>query len=714
MTQTEQPRAWWVTAALTLGLAVAYAVTGASGLELASQPGNVTAVWLPAGLALAALLKFGRTLWPGITLGSFACNVLVFPAPDGTLERALGSLAIALSSTTGLTLIAWLVERRGSRDALASPSDLLRFMGLSLVGCVVNACGGLLATAIFSQTPPGNWLNFWATWVLGDFAGVVVVTSLVLGEGSARPRRVVESLFVFALSLVLMQLVFGRPIPGVGGTSLPVSWTVMIGAVWAGARLGGRAVGVMSLMNFFLMSWATLSRIGPFGHFERHTALLLTDCVAVLGTTVGLLLVSSEARSRRNQEALELERRHLEEKVQERTAQLELSSDALLSEAEERGRLASHLIEAQKQEALGRLAGGVAHDFNNLLTVISAEAELLRRDKEHNHDVHDAAGAILAASHRAAELTRQLLAVARRQPTTPRYVELADTLAANRRLLRPLLPANITLEVQCDDDCGVSIDPTMLDQIVLNLALNARDAIQQRPGKVNIIGSKRTLGEQAAASVGLPPGRWVTLEVEDDGDGIPPEILDRIFEPFFTTKGDGRGTGLGLSTVWGIASQARGKVTVDSSSTGTRFTAWLPAAERPSTPIKASAAPAFIDGRPSVILVVEDEPLVRRTVVLTLERAGHQVLTAADGDEALAVLEIGAAQVHLVLTDVVMPRRGGVELAREVRARWQKPVIFMSGFHERQSELTDELVLGKPFSTDQLLAAVSQALRTAT
>ncbi|MGV3622970.1 MAG: MASE1 domain-containing protein, partial [Archangium sp.] len=355
--QGERTRTWWQTALLALGLGVAYAAAGAAGLELASKPGNVTAVWLPAGLALAMLLTFGRRLWPGITLGSLVCNLLAFPAPAWTVVHLVGSALIATSSTVGLWLIARLVERRGTIDALASPSDLLRFTGLSLVGCMVNASGGALATAMFTHTPPPNWLAFWGTWVLGDFAGVVVVTSAVLGEGSKRPRRVVEAIAVFALSILAMQLVFGRPIPGIGGTSLPVSWTVMICAVWAGARLGGRAVSVLSLLNFFLMSWATLDGVGPFGHFERTTALLLTDCVAVLGTIVGLLLVSSEARSRSTQQAVETQRAELEAKVQERTAQLELSSDALLSEAEERGRLAARLVEAQKQEALGRLAG---------------------------------------------------------------------------------------------------------------------------------------------------------------------------------------------------------------------------------------------------------------------------------------------------------------------------------------------------------------------
>ncbi len=710
MVQGANP-SWWKTALLALGLAAAYALTGLWGMQLAPRPGNVTAVWLPAGIALAALIRFGRGVWPGITLGSLLCNLLVFPAEPGSFAHLAGSFSIALSSTAGLLLSHHLVWRFGRVDALASPFNLVVFFALVGIGCVVNATGGLLTTATLGATPLTEWGTYWSTWFLGDVAGVVVVTPLVLSEGPERPLRPLEWLASLVVTFITMQLVFGRPLPGFHGTPLPVSWTVLVTSVWVGARLGGRAVAINSLITYALMGWATIEGRGPFGGWERDIALLLVDSVMVLGTIIALLLVSTTALNRRQQLDLELERRHLEDKVHERTRLLELSTDALISEGEERTRLTGQLIEAQKQDALGRLAGGVAHDFNNLLTVVSAEAELLRRDASHRPDVHDAAGAILAASHRAAELTRQLLAVARRQTTTPRYVEIADTLIANRRLLRPLLPENITLEVQCDEGCGVSIDPTMLDQIVLNLALNARDAISG-VGRVSITGSRREVDATTAAVLGLTPGRWCTLVVEDSGAGIAPEVQARVFEPFFTTKPGGQGTGLGLSTVWGIANQARGTVKLESGPGGSRFTVWLPAADKPTTKAPV-ATPLFTPvATGSVILVVEDEPLVRRTVVLALERAGHKVLMAADGDEALTVLRASASQVQLVLTDVVMPRLGGVELAREVRAQWRLPVIFMSGFHERQTELTDEVVLGKPFTTDQLLSAVAQALTT--
>jgi signal transduction histidine kinase len=458
------------------------------------------------------------------------------------------------------------------------------------------------------------------------------------------------------------------------------------------------------------MSWGTLSGTGPFAPWPRELALVLIDSLLLVVILTGQLLVTLSALTRAQQATLERERRSLEARVIERTAQLEASTRSLLDETEARSKLTARLVEAQKQEALGRLAGGVAHDFNNLLTVVSGEAELLRGLPGQHADVYDGAGAILTAAHRAGELTRQLLAVARRQPTLPRHVDLQETLATNRRLLRPLLPESVTLDVTCVEPCGVDIDPTLLDQIILNLAINARDAINGA-GHVKVEARQQVLDEGAAAALGLSAGKWVCLSVTDDGIGIPPEVLPRIFEPFFTTKAEGRGTGLGLSTVLGIANQSKGTVKVASTQGRTVFSVWLPASDGPTPAPDPLRSPAVGRRAPSTLLVVEDEPLVRRTVVLALERAGHRTVTASDGEEALALLRQDKHGIQLVLTDVVMPRLGGVELARAVRAAHPGlPILFMSGFHERQAELANEQVLSKPFTSGQLLSAVEVAL----
>ncbi len=706
-----RPRPLVATALVSVLLAAAYAITGLLGMQLSAPPGNVTPVWLPAGLALAALIIFGRGVWPGITLGSFILNVIVFPNSESLPIRVLGGLAIAVSSTVGLVLTHWLFERSSRKDVLGRPSTLTAFWAWVAAGCAVNATGGLLFTAMLGGLSLNAFPSFWLTWWLGDTVGILMLAPLVLGEGTPREARPLEWVATLVLTLCACQLVFGVPVTGLHNSEIPLAWTVSLGVVWAGARLGGPAVTVQTLLIFTLMSWGTLTGHGPFARWPRELAMLLNDALLVAVMITGQLLASLAALARSQQAALERERASLEARVAERTRQLEASTRSLLDETETRSKLTARLGEAQKQEALGRLAGGVAHDFNNLLTVVSGEAELMRSQAGHHADVYDGAGAILAAAHRAGELTRQLLAVARRQPTTPRHVGLQATLSTNRRLLRPLFPESVTLDVTCTQPCGVHMDPTLLDQIILNLAINARDAITGR-GQVKVEAAPHVLEEVAAAALGLHAGRWVCLAVTDDGAGIPAEVLPRIFEPFFTTKSEGRGTGLGLSMVLGIAHQARGTVKVSSHGGHTQFSVWLPASDGPVVSAVLPDAKALIAPRAATILVVEDEPLVRRTVVLVLERTGYRTVTAGDGEEALALLRQPGHGVELVLTDVVMPRMGGVELARAVRASYPLPVLFMSGFHESQVELAAEQVLGKPFTADQLVSAVELALST--
>ena len=710
MTSSKQPRSAASTALAALGLAVAYALTGLLGMQLAAPPGNVTPVWLPAGLAVAALLMFGHRVWPGITVGSWFLNVIVFPEPAPLPVKVVGGLAIAICSTVGLVLIHWLTERAPQKHVLSRPSALVAFWGWVLAGAGVNATGGALVTVLLGGLSIANLPSFWFTWWLGDTVGILLLAPLVLTEGRPRESRPAEWIATLLLTLASCQVVFGVPLNNIGGSTVPLAWMISTSVVWAGARLGGQAVSVHSVLIYALMSWATITGRGPFAAWPREIAMLLDDGLLVAVSTTGQLLTSLAALARAQQAALEQERVSLEARVAERTRQLEASTRSLLDETEVRAKLSERLVEAQKQEALGRLAGGVAHDFNNLLTVVSGEAELLRRQGGHHTDVYDGAGAILAAAQRAGELTRQLLAVARRQPSVPRHLDLQTTLATNRRLLRPLLPESVTLDVTCTEPCGVFMDPTSFDQIILNLAINARDAITGT-GQVTVDARLHTLDEASASRLGLREGKWVCVSVTDDGTGIPADVLPRIFEPFFTTKADGRGTGLGLSTVLGIATQSRGTVKVSSAEGRTTFSVWLPASDGPPA---AEPLPPVSEGgaRPTTILVVEDEPLVRRTVVLALERAGHKVLTAGDGEEALALLRQDGHGVQLVLTDVVMPRLGGVELARAIRSAPRViPVVFMSGFHERQSELAGEHVLGKPFTAEQLLSAVDVAVR---
>ena len=345
---------------------------------------------------------------------------------------------------------------------------------------------------------------------------------------------------------------------------------------------------------------------------------------------------------------------------------------------------------AARLQAIGALAGGIAHDFNNLLSAIagSAEAALARQD---------AAGAapelrqVLESAQRGAGLVKQLLAFARQQAMHPRVVELNDAVVAMGGLLQRLLGSRVRLTVGLDEPGRrVRIDPTQLDQVIMNLALNARDAMPDGGALHIATGHAVVLQPEPLGQEELPPGRYAMLEVADTGRGIPPEIMPRIFDPFFTTKREQGGSGLGLSTVHGIVRQSGGFIAAESlPGQGTIFRIWIPrhdgAAEPPPapapTPPPAVAPPQAADGPP--ILLVEDEPPLLRLAARALRGAGYNVLTASSAEEALELLEGDGPVPCALVSDVVMPGLDGLALAAELRARHPGlPVLLVSGYAE--------------------------------
>jgi two-component system, cell cycle sensor histidine kinase and response regulator CckA len=379
-------------------------------------------------------------------------------------------------------------------------------------------------------------------------------------------------------------------------------------------------------------------------------------------------------------------------------------------------RVEEQLRQSQKMEAVGKLAGGVAHDFNNLLTAIQGHAELLLMDHASDTQVHEEAQQIRAAARRAATLTRQLLAFSRRQLLRPRLFELDGEMIEMTRALGHLLGAGVEVEIQLDaPGAHVLADPGQIEQVVLNLVLNARDAIQER-GKVRIETGVRVSApyEQGWNGPPVPHGSYVILAVSDDGTGMDGEVRERIFEPFFTTKDQGSGSGLGLSTVYGIVRQSGGWIQVHTQpGEGSRFEIYLP---RAAAPGQGKAEEDRRNRRGSTVLLVEDEPSVRTLARKILEREGYRVVEAGDGEEALRKLEEQPETTDLVLTDVVMPRMSGIELAERLgEARPELPVIFMSGYSDRPLEgrggLRGPMVLvEKPFSSQTLLRSVQRAL----
>jgi PAS domain S-box-containing protein len=382
----------------------------------------------------------------------------------------------------------------------------------------------------------------------------------------------------------------------------------------------------------------------------------------------------------------------------------------------ELARTQQQLLQAQKMEAVGRLAGGVAHDFNNLLTVIQGYGEIVR-DSLAGDARKESMEELLKAAGRAASLTRQLLAFSRKQVLEPRIVRLDTIVKETGRMLERLIGEDVALSLVLPGELAtVKADPGQIEQVVLNLAVNARDAM---PGGGRLTISVDSV-DVAVPVEGfpetLPAGRWVRLTVEDTGTGMDAETLEQAFEPFFTTKERGKGTGLGLSTVYGIVRQSDGHVQVTSApGRGTTFRVYLPRSEderisgiRPSVGSRRGT---------ETVLVVEDEPAVRSLVQAVLQRKGYTVLVARDGAGALAVLDGHPEAIHALLTDVVMPGMNGHELAALVRSR--RPsirVILMSGYTaDVPTELGTEggpVFLPKPFTEQSLTAKLREALDT--
>ena len=393
----------------------------------------------------------------------------------------------------------------------------------------------------------------------------------------------------------------------------------------------------------------------------------------------------------------------------------------MLEDVSDRRRLEGQLRQAQKMEAVGLLAGGIAHDFNNILTVIIGGLSLLSRRLRGEPALEREAADIQQAALRAADLTGQLLAFSRRQPLRPRAVDPNAVVQGFHRLLGRVIGESVAVELALDPEVRHAwADPSQLEQVLLNLAINARDAMPHG-GTLTIETANAQLDEHyAARHPEVRAGAYVLLAVSDTGTGMDRAILARIFEPFFTTKSTGQGTGLGLATVYGVVKQSGGHVAAYSEpGRGSSFKVYLPVAdERATVEAPPAAAPAGPAG--GTVLVAEDEHLVREIARRVLEEAGYRVLTADDGDAALAL----ASETHeregrtdLLLTDVVMPGMSGPELARRMqRSAPGLRVVFMSGYPAQAVahhgvHAPGEHFLQKPFQPDALVAQVAEALR---
>jgi two-component system cell cycle sensor histidine kinase/response regulator CckA len=461
-----------------------------------------------------------------------------------------------------------------------------------------------------------------------------------------------------------------------------------------------RGLGALGLSSVFVAYYF----VPPLGSF--HIAAPFPFCVFIAeGLAISVMLESLHQIRRRLNEALraseaarialvasenELRELHsrLARSAEDRVAVERLSrerTEVALSKSEEQ------LRQAQKMEAVGSLAGGIAHDFNNLLSVILSYSELLSEDLRPNDPMREDLDEIKGAGLRAVELTRQLLAFSRQQVLVPKIVDLNEIVGGMEKMLRRLIGEDVELvAIAAPSLRRIVVDPGQIEQVIMNLAVNARDAMPQG-GQLTIETAEVDLDEGAAAEhEGLERGRHVMLAVSDTGTGMDHATQARIFEPFFTTKDVGKGTGLGLSTVFGITKQSGGAISAASEpGKGTTFTVYFPVADLAVSAQRSSIPPP---GRhplrgSETILLVEDEASVRALARTILRKYGYTVLEAQSGGDALLLCEQHPATIDLLLTDVVMPRMSGRQLAERFAAiRPQMKVLYMSGY-------TDDAVL---------------------
>jgi nitrogen-specific signal transduction histidine kinase/CheY-like chemotaxis protein len=388
-----------------------------------------------------------------------------------------------------------------------------------------------------------------------------------------------------------------------------------------------------------------------------------------------------------------------------------------MTDLSDRRELEEQFRQAQKMEAVGRLAGGVAHDFNNLLMIIGSYAymmgEQLGPEDQHRKDLDE----VLKAVDRAAALTRQLLAFSRKQLLSPRIIDMNAVVEDSLQMITRLIGEDVELKVSLGKPLwAVRADPGQIVQVLMNLCVNARDAMCS--GGELAIGSENISIDVEAARKrpAFVPGNYATLVVSDTGTGMTKEVQAHLFDPFFTTKESGRGTGLGLSTVYGIVKQSGGYVWVDSElGRGSSFTIYFPAVDAPlTTTITPEIKKA--EGQGEIILLVEDEEALRESISTYLSLHGYKVLAASNGAQALHIASSHAESIQVLLTDKILPKLSGVELAREIaRTSPQAVTLYMSGYTDRESMDYDPATstaefLQKPFALQTLLQKLREII----
>ena len=680
-------------------LAIAFFATHVLSLLLIRYGGPLAPAWPPVGVALAALIWLPASHRRLIFAGVIALDTLSNALQGYATVTAVAYLCVNISE---LLLADWLLRRLTS-----SPLRFVRLRDVAvllLATALATAVASVPAAFIARAASGAALVESAMVWWVGDILAYLIVTPLIvlLLDRSQSPHAHRRARWWWAHAIALSVLLvlgslwafrgdalIGELLAHPYMLSLLVLWATLrfgqLGALWS--LLGIASVGVT-----LLLSGQTLS-LGGAGGSDALVALQVYLGVQAL---IGLVLATA---LREQRETAEANAHMLEE----------------LSSSEQR------LRQSQKMEAIGQLAGGVAHDFNNVLAAVLLQLDELRLLKAMPHEAIELIRDVDTSAQRAVRLTKQLLVFSRQQAMQSSLLDLNLLVRAHVRLLRRVVPTTHTLTVvTAPDALVVWADGGMIEQVLLNLVLNARDALNEG-GPIVIRTERRTIEETDEAEIAT--GAYAVLAVHDTGAGIAPENLPRIFEPFFTTKPPGQGTGLGLATAYGIARQHQGALRVASAvNVGTTIEVWLPIVDG-ALPDELEAA-EFINSANSgehtvatTVLVVEDEPTVSRLLRRVLERDGFQVRTAASGREVLDHWNLYELSVDLVITDLVMPGGvSGTQLAAELRRlKPSLPIIFTSGYDPEFDSSNETMVPGenfipKPSTAQQILAVVRRQL----
>ncbi len=653
-----------------------YALALFAGFAFFLTPESVSPFWPSAGVAAAALLLTPYRLWPLIAILIGVSQYAVVSFVPASSAMAFVNVLDVVGPVVGVTLF------RVFLGPSVQISSLKHALAITVLAIAVSAVTALSSTYRFVHLSPSvDFLSAWQVWWFGHTLGVVVATPLILAWvenpriGDFELGRGLELGFGFALLLAAGIWVLGAsPEPFTSILDYPFVTVPLI--IWLTLRFDIRVVTLASALIAFFTVWNASEGRGPF---------MMTVADSVQSNIIGIqaFLATVSLSSLFLCAALADQRRA--------TAAKEL--------------LQRQAAEAQKLELVARLAGSVAHDFNNDLTIMMSWIDFLKDRTKGDRELERAVGQISRAADRGASITNQLLSFGRAAPGPKQTINVASLTKDWETLLQPLFHGPRRLEVTADPDVGfVRADPHQLEQALLNLGINARDAMP-KGGTLRI--------HAFPIQGGAGKARRVGIRVSDDGEGMSDEVLGHIFEPFFTTKEEGRGTGLGLPSVHRIVKGLGGTIEVESApGKGTHFQISLPAAEaapKPVSTLQTSTEPVT-----ETILVVDDDDGVREAVSLTLESGGYTVLPATNGTEALAVMKDHADIVDLVITDLNMPEKGGEALIDDLwRERPSLPVLVVSGYSSSDdAEALPEQIqfVPKPFSAKVLLTCVREAL----